>query len=505
MNPPRPRSPRRHRTASRSLPKRRGRRPIAPASTSTRAAPDWLWHHLTISGPTADVAAFAEAARGPGIIPWRVDHARVEEDIFHWAVGARGGLSIEGCHILARQFRERIEARDEKAAALIGQNRACPFDLHVLLPNPAEILQRGQTDPKVAGLAGAALGVARRAARDCRAAEPIVRPAVARRQCCHLVGVVHARGTAARGGDSIRRPLAHVTVRVDAASGGLTGPGMETATTTATTDEREGEGPTPWLSLEGYHGSLEELLTLARSRRIDLGKVPLLGLVDQLVAAVRDASPATPMGQRGDWVVMASWLVQLRSLLLLPADAPAHQAAEDAADHFRNRLSELGEIQALAAWLDRRPHLGRDVFTRGLSPEEFDLSGEGGPEIDVIEFLWASMALFDDGDPAPDISETYRPRWRDLYSIARRPARGILKRLAGGARRAAARNSSCRRIPRRPGSPPSPRLKLNARPGPKHVHRQPRTGEAGGGGIGAGSDRFTAIHAVRPALMETPT
>ena len=71
----------------------------------------------------------------------------MEEDIFHWAVVARCALSIEGCHILARQFRERIEARDAKAATLIGQSRACPFDLHVLLPVPGEILRRGPTDP----------------------------------------------------------------------------------------------------------------------------------------------------------------------------------------------------------------------------------------------------------------------------------------------------------------------------------------------------------------------
>jgi hypothetical protein len=120
-------------------------------SASTDAAPAWLWHHLTISGPAADIAAFAEAARGPGVIPWHVDYAQLEEDIFHRAVAGRGGpdrLSIEGCHILARQFRQRIESRDEKAVALIGQSRACPFDLHVLLPIPVEALQRGPTDPK---------------------------------------------------------------------------------------------------------------------------------------------------------------------------------------------------------------------------------------------------------------------------------------------------------------------------------------------------------------------
>jgi segregation and condensation protein A len=201
------------------------------------------------------------------------------------------------------------------------------------------------------------------------------------------------------------------------------------AAATGTKDEREGEGRTPLLTIDGYSGSLEGLLTLARSHRIDMAKIPLLDLIDQLVAAVRDAPPATPMGQRGDWVVMASWLVQLRSVLLLPADAPAHQAAKDTADHFRNRLSGLAEIQALAAWLDSRPHLGRDVFTRGQPPEAFDLSTEGAPEVDVIEFLWASMALFDDGGPGPDISERYRPRWRDLYPVAEARAR-ILKRLA---------------------------------------------------------------------------
>jgi hypothetical protein len=131
--------------------KRRGRRPTAVTNTSANVAPAWLWHHLTITGPAADVAAFAEAARGPGVTPWHLDYAEIEEDIFHRAVAARGGrdgLSIDGCHMLAGQFRQRIEARDARATALVGQSRACPLDLHVLLPIPEEILQLGPTDQK---------------------------------------------------------------------------------------------------------------------------------------------------------------------------------------------------------------------------------------------------------------------------------------------------------------------------------------------------------------------
>jgi hypothetical protein len=130
--------------------KRRGRRPAAATASENPVSPAWLYHHLTITGPADGLTDFREAAKGPGIIPWRVDYAAVEEDIFHRAVAGRGGrngLSIEGCHILARQFRERIEARDARAAALIGRSRACPLDLHVLRPIPAEILNLGSKDP----------------------------------------------------------------------------------------------------------------------------------------------------------------------------------------------------------------------------------------------------------------------------------------------------------------------------------------------------------------------
>jgi hypothetical protein len=31
--------------------------------------PQWVYHHLTISGPAETVAAFAVAARGSGVVP----------------------------------------------------------------------------------------------------------------------------------------------------------------------------------------------------------------------------------------------------------------------------------------------------------------------------------------------------------------------------------------------------------------------------------------------------
>jgi hypothetical protein len=115
-------------------------------SNSTGVA--WLYHHLTISGPAETVADFAAAARGAGVIPWRLDFERIEEDVFNLAVAqplGRRSLTVAGCHILARQFRERVEARQAAAAALVGTSRACPFDLHALLPVPESLLALGPT------------------------------------------------------------------------------------------------------------------------------------------------------------------------------------------------------------------------------------------------------------------------------------------------------------------------------------------------------------------------
>ena len=134
--------------------KRLGRRPTTEARASVTAVSPWLYHHLTISGPAEAVTSFAEVARGSGIVPWRLEAARLEEDLFNLAVSqpsAIRSLTIEGCRILARQFRERVEDRAARAAARVARSSACPFDLHTLLPVPAPILELGLTHPQAQG------------------------------------------------------------------------------------------------------------------------------------------------------------------------------------------------------------------------------------------------------------------------------------------------------------------------------------------------------------------
>jgi segregation and condensation protein A len=191
-------------------------------------------------------------------------------------------------------------------------------------------------------------------------------------------------------------------------------------------DPGEGEGASPHLTLDGFTGTLEHLLTLARAQTINLADMSLAALLDQLTVALRQAPAAVPLGQKADWVVMAAWLVQLRTRLLLPANAPGQREAAAEAGQLRGRLVALEAMQALAGWLEQRPQLGQDVFARGR-PELFGVSVDAGPAIDVIEFLWASLALFDDETP-PDTVLVYRPAPLALHTVTQARAR-ILRRL----------------------------------------------------------------------------
>lgn len=85
--------------------------------------------------------------------------------------------------------------------------------------------------------------------------------------------------------------------------------------------------------------------------------------------------------------------------------------------------------QALAAWLERRPQLGLDVFGRG-QPELLGTELGVRHQVDVVEFLWACLAQFEDPDNA-DAPSVYRPLWHDLCSVLEARAR-LLKLLPEG-------------------------------------------------------------------------
>jgi segregation and condensation protein A len=122
----------------------------------------------------------------------------------------------------------------------------------------------------------------------------------------------------------------------------------------------------PELHLEGYDGPLDLLLGLAERQRIDLGRLSMAQLAEQFAAAMAVLAHHVPLERRADWVIVAARLLLLRSQLLFPATAAAAESAEQEAAEAEARLAELGAMQAARRWLERRPQLGLEVWTRPL-------------------------------------------------------------------------------------------------------------------------------------------
>ena len=121
------------------------------------------------------------------------------------------------------------------------------------------------------------------------------------------------------------------------------------------------------LSLDGWEGPLDLLLSLARAQKVDLAQISILELVEQYLAYLHEAR-TLKLEIAADYLVMAAWLAYLKSCLLLPKDPEADPSPEEIAFRLQMRLQRLDAMREAGARLLGRDRLGRDVFQRG-APE----------------------------------------------------------------------------------------------------------------------------------------
>jgi segregation and condensation protein A len=188
-----------------------------------------------------------------------------------------------------------------------------------------------------------------------------------------------------------------------------------------------GNSGAPALRLGSYEGPLDLLLELARAQRVDLAAISVVELAEAFGAAVElaIAGRRVPLSQMADWLVMAAWLLLLRSRLLLPAGTEADRAAQAEAVELRRRLADRAAVRAMADWLERRPQLGREVFGQGAPVPE----PQPTPLADITELLRACLRLI----ALPTRQRVYRPNppplWRVPDALAR--IRDLLVTLPG--------------------------------------------------------------------------
>lgn len=120
------------------------------------------------------------------------------------------------------------------------------------------------------------------------------------------------------------------------------------------------------VKLEIFQGPLDLLLHLIRKNEVDIFDIPIATIADQYLEYL-DMMKALNINVAGDFLVMASTLLHIKSKLLLPQLEEDEE--EDPRVEITRPLLEYLRLKEMAGELLERELLDRDVFARRLSPD----------------------------------------------------------------------------------------------------------------------------------------
>lgn len=120
------------------------------------------------------------------------------------------------------------------------------------------------------------------------------------------------------------------------------------------------------VELDGFEGPLDLLLALSRTKKIDISHISIADLATQYIDYINDLKKHR-LEIAADYLVMAAWLVYLKSKLILPQedldeDVPSGDVL---AAQLAFRLKRLEAMRLKGQELIARPQLGQEFFACG--------------------------------------------------------------------------------------------------------------------------------------------
>lgn len=160
------------------------------------------------------------------------------------------------------------------------------------------------------------------------------------------------------------------------------------------------EGPPSYtVKLEVFEGPLDLLLHLIRKNEVDIYDIPLSTITRQYLEYIKMMKELN-LEIAGEFLVMASTLIQIKSKTLLPPlpdDELPEEEEEDPRAELVRRLLEYQKYKEAATTLSEREMLGRDTYARLFSPAELeDIEPEEEPaEVELFELIEAFRKVLD--------------------------------------------------------------------------------------------------------------
>ena len=139
--------------------------------------------------------------------------------------------------------------------------------------------------------------------------------------------------------------------------------------------------------LDSFAGPLDFLLYLIRKQNLDILDVNVAEITDQYTSYI-ELMESFQIELAGDYLVMAAYLAELKSKMLLPRKEEEVEEEDPRAELLR-RLQEYERFKEAAEKLNNIPRLNRDFFSAGALLPEFKTD----PPLPSVNLEQLSMAL----------------------------------------------------------------------------------------------------------------
>lgn len=151
------------------------------------------------------------------------------------------------------------------------------------------------------------------------------------------------------------------------------------------------------VKLDKFEGPLDLLLYLIRKNELDIYDIPISIITGQYLEYLKIMKELN-LEVAGEFLVMASTLIQIKSGMLLPAreeDNPGEEEEEDPRAELIRRLLEYSRYKEAATLLNERKLLGRELFARTFEAPELQVVEKSDEplEVELFELIEAFRTI----------------------------------------------------------------------------------------------------------------
>ncbi len=146
--------------------------------------------------------------------------------------------------------------------------------------------------------------------------------------------------------------------------------------------------------LEGFEGPLDLLLHLIHKDQMDITNIPITLITEQYLDYLK-LMKVLNLDIAGEYLLMASTLLHIKSKMLLPVPTEEVEEEEDPRAELIRRLMEYQKYKEAAISLDQRPLLDRNVFIRIIPTATEEPHEDETIEVSLFELLEAFRGMLE--------------------------------------------------------------------------------------------------------------